>query len=97
MNVRGLRFKSIEMSYLRRGCGVNRMDGESNENVYGSFDMVSNGERMSCGVAEVVKCSTVRWYGHLGRIGKSELRRRIYKSRIDAGNVRGRPPDKWED
>ncbi len=26
-----------------------------------------------------------------------ELTKRIYRSKIDAGNVRGRPPIKWED
>ncbi len=31
------------MSYLRGICGVNRMDGESNENVYRRFGMVSKG------------------------------------------------------
>ncbi len=28
---RGLRFKQLKLSYLRGGCGVNRMDGESND------------------------------------------------------------------
>ncbi len=26
------KIQAVEMSYLRGGCGVNRMDGESNEN-----------------------------------------------------------------
>ncbi len=26
-----------------------------------------------------------------------ELTKRIYRSKIDAGNVRGQPPIKWED
>jgi len=30
-------------------------------------------------------------------MGESELTRRIYKSKIDVGSVRGRPPVKWED
>ncbi len=55
---------SVEMSYLRGGCGVNRMDGESNENVYINFGMSSRGEGMSCGVV-MVKRSTLRWFGHL--------------------------------
>jgi len=67
---------------LRGCCGVNRMDGESNENVYGRFGMASKGEGMSCGVVEMVKCSTLRWFGHLQRIGESEMTRRIYKSRM---------------
>ncbi len=31
------KIQAVEMSYLRGGCGVNRMDGESNENVYRKF------------------------------------------------------------
>ncbi len=50
--------QSFEMSYLREGCSVNRMDGESNENVNGRFGMSSMGERMSCEVVDVVKHST---------------------------------------
>ncbi len=33
----------------------------------------------------------------LGKDGRErELTQRIYRSKIDAGNVRGRPPIKWE-
>ncbi len=56
------------MSYLRGRCGVSRMDGESNENVYRKFGMFSRGEGMSCRVVEMVKRSTLRWFGHLERI-----------------------------
>ncbi len=90
------KIQAVEMSYLRGGCGVNRMDGESNENVYRKF-MSSRGEGMSCGVVEMVKRSTLRWFGHLERIGKRELTKKIYRSKIDNGNVRGRTPIKWED
>ncbi|RUM29363.1 MAG: hypothetical protein DSY42_06675 [Aquifex sp.] len=45
--------QAVEMSYLRGCCGVNRMDGESNENVYRRFGMASKGEGMSCGVVEI--------------------------------------------
>ncbi len=76
---------------------MNRMDGESNENVYRKFDMSSRGEGMSCGVVEMVKCSTLRWSGHLERMDERELTKMIYRSKIDAGDVRGRPPIKWED
>ncbi len=76
---------------------MNRIDGESNENVYKNFGMSSRGEEMSCGVVEMVKHSTMIWLGHLERMDKRELTKRIYRSKIDAGNVRGRPPIKWED
>ncbi len=61
------------MSYLRGGCGVNRMDGENNESVYRRFGMTSKREEMSCGVVEMVSCSTLRWFGHLERMDESEL------------------------
>ncbi len=75
---------------------MNRMDGESNENVYRIFGMSSRGEGMSCGVV-MVKRSTLRWFGHLERMDERELTKRIQRSKIDAGNVRGRPPINWKD
>ncbi len=44
------RIQAVEMGYLRRACGVWRMDGESNESVYNRFGMSSKGEGMKCGV-----------------------------------------------
>ncbi len=69
-------------------CSVNRMDGESNKSVYRRFGVSSRGEGLSCGVVEMVKLSTLRRFGHLERMDKSELTKRIYKSITDAGNVR---------
>ncbi len=76
---------------------MNRMDGESNKSLYRRFSMSSRGEGMSCGVVEVVKRSTLRWCGHLERMDEIDLTKRMYKSKIDVGNVRGRHPIKWED
>ncbi len=64
------------MSYLRSGCGV-RMHGESNKSAYGRFDLSSEGEGLGRVVVEVVKHSTLRWFGHLERMGESEMTRRI--------------------
>ena len=91
------RIQAVEMSYLRGACSLSRMDGESNESVYGRFGMSVKGEGMNCGVVEVVKRNTLRWFGHLERMGESEMTRRIYKGGVDAVGVRGRPPVKWED
>jgi len=90
------RIQAVEMSYLRGACGLSRMDGESNESVYKKFGVSVKGEGMNCGVVEVVKHSTLRWFGHLERMG-SEMTRKIYNGRVDAAGVRGRPPIKWED
>ncbi len=59
---------------------MNRMYGESNENVYRKFGMSSRGEGMSCGVVEVMKRSTLRWFGHLERMDERELTKKIYRS-----------------
>ena len=32
-------YENVEMIYLRNGCGVKRIDNESNERVYSKFDM----------------------------------------------------------
>ncbi len=61
---------------------MKRMYGESNENVYRKFGMSSRGKGMSCGVVEMVKRSTLRWFGHLERMDERELTKRIYRSKI---------------
>ncbi len=85
------------MSYLRGACGLNRMDGENSESVYGRFGVSVKSEGMNCGVVEVVKHSTLRWFGYLERMGGDEMTKRIYKSGVDAVGKRGRPPIKCED
>ncbi len=67
------------MSYLRGACGLNRMDGESSESVYGRF-----GDGMNCGVAEVVKHGILRWLGQLKRMGRNEMTKWIYRCGVDA-------------
>ena len=91
------RIQAVEMSFLRGACGVGRMDGESNERVYGRFGMSSKGEGMKCGVVELVKRNTLRWFGHIERMDESVMTKRLYKSSIEGVGVRGRPPVKWED
>ncbi len=66
------KIQAVEMSYFRGGCGVNRMNGESNGKVYRKFGTSSRGEGMSCGVVEMVKRSTLRWFGHLERMDERE-------------------------
>ncbi len=57
------------MSYLRGVCGLNRMDGESNESVYGKFGTFVKCEGINCRVV-VVKCNTLRWFGYLKENGR---------------------------
>ncbi len=40
--------QAVEMSYLRSACGVNRMDGMSNESVYEHFGVCHVGVGKKC-------------------------------------------------
>ena len=65
------RIQAVDRSYLRNACGVRRMDGESNKNVYNRFVMSNIDERMKFGGVErqmqhpkvvwVHKNDKVRW------------------------------------
>ncbi len=68
-----IRIQAVGMSYLRGACGLNRMDNESNESVYGMFSVSFRSEGMNCGVVEVVKHSILRWFDHLERMEGDEL------------------------
>ncbi len=46
------RVQAVEMSYLRRACGVSRMDGMRNESVYERFGMCHVSEGKKCGMNE---------------------------------------------
>ncbi len=54
--------ESRQLSYLRGVCGLNKMDGESNESVYGRFGMSFKREGMNCGVVEVAKHNILNPY-----------------------------------
>ncbi len=59
------------MSYLRGACGLNRMDGESNKSVYEKSGISVKDEKLNSGVVEVVKHSTLGWFGHIKRMGRN--------------------------
>ncbi len=63
--------QAVEMSYLRSACGVNRMDGMSNESIYERFGMCHVDGGKKCGVVEEVK---------------RKMTKRVYESEIEGGN-----------
>ncbi len=77
------RVQAVEMSYLGSACGVSRMDGTSNENVYEHFGLCHRGEGKKCGVVEEVKLQTLKWFGCIERIKESKITRRVYVSDIE--------------
>ncbi len=88
---------AVEMSYLRGACGVTRWDGESNESVYERCGMGSQANGVNCGVVEWVKRNTLRWYGHIERMGSEEFVKKVYMSESVGPNSTGRPPVRWRD
>ncbi len=50
-----------EKSYLRSVCDLNRMKGETNENVTEKFSISFKSGRTIYGVVKVVQCSPIRW------------------------------------
>ncbi len=67
------RVHSVKMSYLRGACGGNRWDGLSSKSVYERCGMRGSGSGGGCGVVEWVKRSTLRWFGHIQRVGNEEF------------------------
>ncbi len=53
------------MSYLRGACGLNRMDNDNIESVYGKLVWLIKNEGMNCGMVQVFKRQVVC---HLERI-----------------------------
>lgn len=51
-------------------------------------------EGMSCGMAEMVKCNNLKWFGHLERTDKGMMTRRIYTNQLDGVSVTGQHPVK---
>ncbi len=91
------RVRAVEMSYLRGACGVASWDGVSNESVYESCGMGSRANGVNCGVVEWVKRNTLRWFGHIEKMGSEEFVKKIYMSESVGTNIRGRPLGRWRD
>lgn len=46
----------------------NKMNRKSNKSANGRFDVTSKGKEIHCRMVQVIKCNTLGWFGHLGRI-----------------------------
>ena len=84
------RLRGVEMSYLRSACGVTWRDRLTNVEV-----------RERCGVGvdvlESVKENTLRWFGHMERMGSERMTKRVYESEVEGQRGRGRPRVRWKD
>ncbi len=82
------RVRAVETSYPRGACGVSRWDGLSNE--------MCGMTGLGCVVVEWVKRSTLRWFGHIERMGNEEFVKMVYLSSAEGTNRRERPLGRWE-
>ena len=48
-------------------------------------------------MVEWVKRSTLRWFGHIERMGNEEFVKKMHLSSVEGTNRRGRSPLRWED
>ncbi len=88
---------AVEMGYLTGACGVSRWDGLSNESVYERCGMRGRVSGVGCCVVEWVKRSTLRWFGHIERMGTEGFVKNVHLSGVEGTNRRGRPLGRWED
>ncbi len=59
--------------------------------------MRGRGSGVECGVVEWVKRSTLRWFGHIERMGSEEFVKKVYLSSVEGTNRSGMPLGRWED
>ncbi len=76
---------------------MTRWDGESNESMYERCGMGSRANGVNCGVVEWVKRNTLKWFGHIERMGSEKFVKKVYVSESVGPNSRGRPPESWRD
>ncbi len=69
---------------------MSKWDGLSNESVYERCGISGHGSGVGCGVVEWVKRSTLRWFGHIERMGNEKSVMRVYLSSVEGTNRRGR-------
>ncbi len=58
--------------------------------------MRGHGSGVRCGVVEWVKRSTLRWFGHIERMGNEKFVK-VYQGSVEGTNRRGRPLGRWDD
>ncbi len=46
---------------------------------------------------ERVKRNTLRWFGHVERMGSERLIKKVYESEVEVQRGRGRPRARWKD
>ena len=78
---------ATEMKYLRRVANKTRRDMERNTNI---------GEELeSKPLTAQIETKQLSWYGHVKRMGKDRIPRKILEVRMEGKKARGRPRTTW--
>ncbi len=64
--------------------------------VYERCGMNTCANTVKCGVVEWVMRNTLKWFGHVERMGSEEFVK-VYESELEGHNRRGRPLGRWKD
>ncbi len=65
--------------------------------MYERCGMGSCANGVNCGVVEWVKRNTLRWFGHIERMGCEGFVKKVYMIENVGSNSRERPPGRWRD
>ncbi len=58
--------------------------------------MRGRGSGVGCGVVEWVKKRTLRWFGHIERMGNEGFLKKVYLASVEGMNRRGWSLGRWE-
>ena len=82
--------EALEMDCLRSVCGLRRVDKVPNREILDRCKKeVRVGEKMSRAI--------LRWYGHVERMEKGRMTRRMYEAKVEGKRERGRPRRRWRE
>ncbi len=75
---------------------MSKWDGLSNKSVYETCGMRGRGSGVGCGVVEWRRRRTLRWFGHIEKMGNEEFVKKVNPSSVEGTNRKGRPLGRWE-
>lgn len=82
------RLEAVEMDYLRRSCGVSRLQRVTNTEIRRRMGVKKT-------VAEEIERRRLKWYGHVRRLEDQRWPRKIMEWSPPFRRKRGRPPEEW--
>ncbi|KAJ8937082.1 hypothetical protein NQ318_017671 [Aromia moschata] len=84
-----VRIGAMEMKYLRKVKGVNRLQRHRNEDIRRELEIQP--------ITEYIEKRQLEWWGHLMRLPNNTPTRKIWEARSYGKRKRGRPEETWDD